>query len=270
MITIATKPTTLHTPHWDAELYKKNSILLQQTSALDLIKKLDINQYEHILDIGCGDGKISAHLANIALSGSVEGFDLSQEMIHLARSEFKNCTNLFLSVGNAESFNYEKQFDWVMSFFCLQWVTDKKKTFKQIFKHLKPNGNIAIITTDRNPYLLQKRHTLIQKNEFKEYFIGYIDSTNVIDDDDYQNYAIDAGFNEIEYTQSQKTIFFENELHLKVFIKMVTPALKLIPSEELKESFLNQLMEGYLCIVPEIEGTKNNITYTIKTLLAKK
>lgn len=257
-------------PHWDAELYKKNSILLQQSSAFELIKSLEIKEDSEILDVGCGDGKITIELAKLASKGQVEGFDLSQGMIELAQSDYKGIHNLKFQVGDAESFSYEEKFDWIMSFFCLQWVKDKQKSFFQIAAHLRPNASVAIITTDRNPYLLKIRSELIQQPEFKKYFQDYIDATNVIDDDAYVTYATEAGLKDIKYTQYPKTVIFEDERQLKVFIKMVTPALKFLPSDDLKENFLSQLTKRYLAIIPEAKNTKNQITYTIKTLIAKK
>jgi ubiquinone/menaquinone biosynthesis C-methylase UbiE len=270
MSTILSQSETNLDPHWDAELYKKNSIILQQTSALELIEQLDIKQDDHILDVGCGDGKITIELAKKAYIGKVDGFDLSQDMIELAQKEYQNIANLSFLLGDASNFLYKQKFDWIVSFFCLQWVNNKVKSFKLLFDHLKPKGKIAIITTDRNPYLLKIRTYLIQDTDFKKYFTDYVDATEVIDHDDYNTYATIAGFQNIVYFENTKTIFFDDSAKLRLFIKMVTPALKYLPTADLRESFLSQLVEGYLSIVPEINNTKNSITYTIKTLLARK
>jgi ubiquinone/menaquinone biosynthesis C-methylase UbiE len=43
---------------------------------------------EHILDVGCGDGKVTAELARAVPKGSVTGIDASPEMIRFARKTF--------------------------------------------------------------------------------------------------------------------------------------------------------------------------------------
>jgi trans-aconitate 2-methyltransferase len=47
---------------WNAEDYAKNSSVQLQW-AQELISKLALQGYESVLDIGCGDGKITAQLA---------------------------------------------------------------------------------------------------------------------------------------------------------------------------------------------------------------
>jgi trans-aconitate 2-methyltransferase len=46
-------------PIWNAQDYEKNSSAQQQW-AQELIAKLDLQGHEQILDLGCGDGKVTA------------------------------------------------------------------------------------------------------------------------------------------------------------------------------------------------------------------
>jgi trans-aconitate methyltransferase len=48
---------------WNAEDYHKNSAN-QQRCAREVIAKLELKGDEKILDIGCGDGKITAEIAS--------------------------------------------------------------------------------------------------------------------------------------------------------------------------------------------------------------
>jgi trans-aconitate methyltransferase len=72
---------------WDARDYEKNSTQQRQW-AQELLQKLDLLGNEIILDIGCGDGKITAEIAVLLPRGSIIGIDLSEEMIVLARQCF--------------------------------------------------------------------------------------------------------------------------------------------------------------------------------------
>ncbi len=75
------------TPTWNAADYAANSAV-QQTWARELIAQLHLRGDEHVLDVGCGDGKVTAELARAVPKGSVTGIDASPEMIRFARKTF--------------------------------------------------------------------------------------------------------------------------------------------------------------------------------------
>ena len=54
---------------WNAKDYAKHSTT-QQTWARELISKLKLNGHESVLDVGCGDGKITAEIAGYVPDGS--------------------------------------------------------------------------------------------------------------------------------------------------------------------------------------------------------
>ena len=72
---------------WDPKVYEKSSSA-QQKWAQELLSKISIRGDERILDIGCGDGKITAEIALLVPRGSVMGLDNSVEMLGFARSRF--------------------------------------------------------------------------------------------------------------------------------------------------------------------------------------
>ncbi len=47
---------------WDPDGYHNNSVI-QYNAACELLNKFTINGSELVLDVGCGDGKISAKIA---------------------------------------------------------------------------------------------------------------------------------------------------------------------------------------------------------------
>ena len=72
---------------WNAADYAANSAV-QQTWARELIAQLHLRGDEHILDVGCGDGKVTAEIARAVPRGSVAGVDASAPMIEFARQTF--------------------------------------------------------------------------------------------------------------------------------------------------------------------------------------
>ncbi len=88
---------------WDAEDYHKSSCE-QQKWARELILKLELKGNERALDIGCGDGKVTAELAKRLPSGSVFGIDNSEELIRFAQGNFpsENFPNLAFELIDPE------------------------------------------------------------------------------------------------------------------------------------------------------------------------
>jgi trans-aconitate methyltransferase len=61
---------------------------VQQSWAREIIAKLNLRGDEHVLDVGCGDGKVTAEIARAVPHGAVLGVDASPEMIAFARKTF--------------------------------------------------------------------------------------------------------------------------------------------------------------------------------------
>lgn len=72
---------------WNAKDYEKNS-LAQQKWARELIANLNLTGVEDILDLGCGDGKVTVEIAQLVGDGSVVGIDNSRQMIDLAKENY--------------------------------------------------------------------------------------------------------------------------------------------------------------------------------------
>lgn len=73
--------------YWNGEDYFKNSSS-QKDAATDLMKYVPIKGNETILDVGCGDGKITAEIASKYPKCSVIGLDISASMISFAQETF--------------------------------------------------------------------------------------------------------------------------------------------------------------------------------------
>ena len=62
---------------WAAAEYARRS-QLQESMAAEVLALLELKGSEHVLDVGCGDGKITAQIAARVPHGAVVGVDASQ------------------------------------------------------------------------------------------------------------------------------------------------------------------------------------------------
>ena len=88
--------STHEAPHsgyrWDAAEYARHSAG-QLAWARELIPKLALAGDEQVLDIGCGDGKVTAAIADCLPRGGILGMDSSPGMVDLARGRFPRDTH---------------------------------------------------------------------------------------------------------------------------------------------------------------------------------
>ena len=118
---------------WNAEDYAKNSSA-QLKWAQELIEKLALQGGESVLDIGCGDGKITSQLALAADNGNVVGIDQSEEMIRLASERFPSAKypNLSFLCMDATGISLSRKFDVGFSNAALHWVKDHAKALRGV------------------------------------------------------------------------------------------------------------------------------------------
>jgi trans-aconitate methyltransferase len=130
---------------WNAADYAANSIV-QQTWARELIAELHLHGDEHILDVGCGDGKVTAEIARALPRGSVTGADASPQMIEFAKKTFPASAfpNMRFRVMDARKIKFDRQFDCVFSNAALHWVDDHEAILRGAASVLKSGGRLVV------------------------------------------------------------------------------------------------------------------------------
>jgi trans-aconitate 2-methyltransferase len=130
---------------WNASDYEKNSSQ-QQLWARELIEKLKLRGDETLLDVGCGDGKVSAEIATQLPRGAVTGVDISEAMIALAQQRYppQDFHNLRFQVEDASNLPFNEQFSVVFSNATLHWLTDHRAALSGIARSLRLSGKILL------------------------------------------------------------------------------------------------------------------------------
>src|SRR4051812_24048839 len=122
---------------WNAESYRERSSL-QQAMAAEVLQALDLANSERVLDVGCGDGRITFEIARRVPKGYAVGVDASSNMIALASQ--KVGSNLRFEIADARSLPFNHEFDLVVSFNALHWIHEQDLALASIHKSLKPGG----------------------------------------------------------------------------------------------------------------------------------
>jgi len=134
---------------WNAHEYNRRSAL-QKWLADKSLTGLDLRGWERVLDVGCGDGKITAEIAERVPNGSVVGIDPSTAMIEFAREHFvTDHANLDFVVADATRLSYRDTFDFIVSFNALHWIPDQAAALQCIREAMRPTGRSLLQLVSR-------------------------------------------------------------------------------------------------------------------------
>lgn len=125
---------------WDATDYRANSHA-QLALAQEFLTRIAIPADARVLDVGCGDGKVTIELARRVPRGSVVGVDSSPAMIELAkRSWDEAATNLEFRLMDAQALDFDAAFDVAFSNAALHWAPDQPAVLRGVAAALVPGG----------------------------------------------------------------------------------------------------------------------------------
>ncbi|XP_029679526.1 juvenile hormone acid O-methyltransferase-like isoform X2 [Formica exsecta] len=125
---------------------------LQKCNVLNLIDEFEeelIQMSGKCMDIGCGPGDITKNVLLPALNPNavIIGTDISEDMIEFAKKTYGN-ERLKFEVLDIQTKSlpekYISGFDHIISFNALNWCYDIRQAFENIYRIIRPGGNILI------------------------------------------------------------------------------------------------------------------------------
>jgi trans-aconitate methyltransferase len=120
---------------WDAEQYTRTASFVAEMGE-PVLELLAPTPGERILDLGCGDGRLTERIA--AAGAEVVAVDASPAMVEAARSR-----GLDARVMSADALDFDAEFDAVFSNAVLHWVLAPHKAIAGIHRALRPSGRFV-------------------------------------------------------------------------------------------------------------------------------
>jgi cyclopropane fatty-acyl-phospholipid synthase-like methyltransferase len=113
-----------------------------------LLEVLRLTESDRVLDIGCGNGRITEYLHELT-GARMTGIDISAEAIAQARARAAaESGRLTFRVGNMNRLDFEPQtFDAVIAIDTLYYVDDLAETLRQLKAVLRPAGRMGLFYT---------------------------------------------------------------------------------------------------------------------------
>ncbi len=128
---------TTHSQLWQAAAYAANGRFVADLAG-EVLDLLAPTPGERILDLGCGDGALTAQLASLGVH--VTGLDASESMVHAARAR-----GLAVLHANARDMVFDQRFDAVFSNAALHWIPAdaQPQTLAAVFRALSSSGRFV-------------------------------------------------------------------------------------------------------------------------------
>ena len=174
--------------------------------ALDLISRIQDKEYDHILELACGTGRVTAHITMGVKYKNLTATDLNPDMINVARRIVKDES---VTWAQADALNIpfaDNTFDLVVMQFGIMFLPDKQKGIEEIYRVLRPGGKLIFNTWDRaenNPALHTGRQII------ESYFgddppVFYSIPFSMYDPDELKLLLESAGFENVNVTLVKK------------------------------------------------------------------
>ncbi len=244
----------------DAQHYIVNSGL-QLDLAGEILAGIDFPQDAKVLDVGCGDGRITSEIAKRVPYGQVTGLDASTSMVGLARETYleASSSNLAFLQSTAEDFSIEGELDFATSFSAFHWFRGAKGVLKSLCEALKPNGELIILTYPAESIYYEFMQEALNER-FKE-FAPLSAYNTMLSIDEYKSTILDAKMDLTEFTRKDLFTSSQTFQEVKEFIRGWLTSFVPLP-EHLHDEFLDLVIEKCKPYVQYGRDHSINLPYT--------
>ena len=187
--------------HWDrfdASLRDHNTRLLEAAR---------ITTDEHVLDIGCGNGRATRDAARAASRGTALGVDLSAAMLARAREQAvaEHVGNVTFEQADVQVHEFEPEsVDLVISRFGAMFFSDPVAAFTNVGGALRSGGRVAMVSWQplaQNEWLTAMRGSLAMGRTLPEPPVSAPGQFGLADPDRVRGILHDAGYVDVDLTE---------------------------------------------------------------------
>ncbi len=249
---------------WDAGEYARRSGL-QEAMANEVLALLNLQGSERVLDIGCGDGRITAEIATRIPRGSVLGVDPSQAMIAFASDHFGPASrpNLRFEVGDARRLSFREEFDLIVSFNALHWIKEQDAALRSIRSAMKSNGLAQLRLVPKGER--RSLESVIEETRLSPKWIGYFQDFQApylhLTPEEYAALAERNGLRVCRvHTEDKAWDFKSRSAFLAFGLVTFIEWARLLPESE-RQAFVIDVLDRYRAVAADLRGDENTFKF---------
>ena len=174
--------------------------------ALDLVSRLQDKKYSDILEIACGTGRVTSHLARSVKHDRITATDLNPDMISIAKEIVKDDTVKWMPADAMQLPFEDDSFDLVVMQFGIMFFPDKEKGLKEAYRVLRHGGKLIFSTWNKVETVkaIHEGRMVIESYFGDDPPIFYSVPFSMYDDRELTTIARRAGFKNITTTLVKK------------------------------------------------------------------
>jgi trans-aconitate 2-methyltransferase len=249
---------------WNAAGYDAISAL-QKAMAEEVLSLLKLYGSERVLDVGCGNGKITAEIASRLPNGSIVGVDASAAMIAFASSHFDPALhpNLHFEVADARRLPFHGEFDLVVSFNALHWISQQQEPLRAIRSAMKSNAlaQLRLVPAGPRKSLENVLEETRSSSRWIRYFGNFHDPYLHLTPEEYARLAEDSGFRVRSLHTADKSWDFHSRAGFEAFSAVtMVEWTQYLPAEE-KPRFITDVLDRYQKVACDKPGEENTFKF---------
>jgi trans-aconitate 2-methyltransferase len=250
---------------WNAAAYASLSAL-QAAMAEEVLGTLLLSGDEQVLDVGCGNGKVTREIAARVPRGSVIGVDASAKMIEFAAANSGGsapATNLRFQVADARRLGFLGQFDFVVSFNALHWIPEQELALGSIRDAMKPSGQaqLRLVPRGKRKSLENVLQETCKSPAWAEYFAECRDPYLHLSPEDYGALAEKCGLRVERIRWADKAWNFETREAFAAFGAVTFVEWSQHIPEERRPAFVTDALDRYREVATEKPGEENTFKF---------
>ncbi len=136
----------------------------QELRAQTVLGLLAVKSGEHVLDIGCGNARDIARIAE--RGGEIVGVDISAGMVAAAKEELERMgmSSIRLQVGDATCLDFpDASFDKVLCSEVIEHIPDAPQALQEIRRVLRPGGSLVLSTPNKGSWYGFERYWIWER-----------------------------------------------------------------------------------------------------------
>jgi trans-aconitate 2-methyltransferase len=249
---------------WDAAGYARRSGL-QEAMAEEVLALLKLEGSERVLDIGCGDGRITEEIAARVPRGSVVGVDASHAMIAFATSHLGSAhqANVRFEVADAHCLPFREAFDLVVSFNALHWLPEQDMALRSIRSVMKSTARaqLRLVPAGERKSLEDVLEETRLSSRWAPYFRDFHDPYLHLTPAEYGAMAERNGLHVRGIHTEAKMWDFKSRPAFFAFGSVTfVEWTRLIPDSE-KAAFVSDVLDRYQAVAADKPGEENRFKF---------